>query len=561
MDNFRRPQRKKRGFAVDGIVRSSRSSSSAAGIGNFRRTPPVTKPVKKQVVGDFKRPNGFQAAAQPNMPAATPFKKVVNSQLGAGIAKEKEEPVKSKRFRLFRRSEAKRQAKKEHRKAHKWRTRFKRASLAFMALVLIGGAFVGVKAYLKSRNVLKGGGSAAALEANVDPSRLKGEGDGRVNILMLGRGGDGHEGPDLTDTLLIASIDPVSKEASLLSIPRDFWVKPSGSGSYTKINSVYANAKYKVADGKKIPNQEAEAEKAGQEAIEKTLEETLGIPIHYHVIVDFEAFRKSIDTVGGVDINVKNQLYDPSVAWENNWNPLIAAVGQQHFDGKKALLYVRSRHGSARGDFDRSERQRETILALKEKVFSLGTFGNPVKVSQLIDAFGNHVDTNFSSGEVMRLYSLVKEIPSNKVTSLGLADPPNDYITTSNVGGQSVVIPKAGIGVYGDIQSYVRNALKDSYLKSENASIIVLNGTSKAGLATTKANELKSYGYNVTTVADAPTKDYTATQFVDLRSGAKKYTQSYLEKRLGVKATGKLPTGIDAGTADFVIILGQTNTQ
>ncbi len=410
---------------------------------------------------------------------------------------------------------------------------------------------------MKSRQVLKGGGSAAALQANVAPSLLKGEGDGRINILLLGRGGNGHEGPDLTDTILVASIDPVHNDAALVSIPRDFWVKPSGGYSYTKINSVYANAKYAVQDGKKIPNQAQAAEQAGEKAIQKTVEDTLGIPIHYNVVVDFEAFRKAIDTVGGVDINVKTQLYDPNVAWENNWNALIAPVGQQHFAGKKALLYVRSRYGSARGDFDRSERQREVMIALKEKVFSLGTFGNPLKVTQLIDAFGDHVQTNFTISEVMRLYSIAKQIPSASVTSVGLADPPNDYVTTGAAGGQSVVMPKAGIGNYAAIQSYIRNTLKDSYIKSENANIVVLNGTATPGLATTKANELKSFGYNVTIIGDAPTKTYTQTRLVDRRSGAKKYTQHYLENRLGVKATSQLPAGIDAGTADFVVILGQ----
>ncbi|MEO5627863.1 MAG: LCP family protein [Candidatus Saccharimonadales bacterium] len=546
MDNFRKPKRPKRGFAIDGFIRTP---SNNGGVGGFNRQT-ARQPVKQQPLGDFKRPNGFRATSQPDIPVSNPLKKSSHKLA------ETEEPVKKQRFRLFRRNPTKRQAKKDYRQAHKWRTGAKRTSLALMALVLIGGGFVGVKAYMKSRNVLKGGGAAAALEENVDPSLLNGEGDGRINILLLGKGGAGHEGPDLTDTIVIASIDPVSNEAALVSIPRDFWVKPAG-GSYTKINSVYANAKYAVEDGRTIPNQAAEAEKAGQAAIEKTIETTLGIPIHYHVMVDFEAFRKSIDTVNGIDINVKTQLYDPTVAWENNWNPLIAAVGQQHFNGSKALLYARSRHGSARGDFDRAERQREIMIALKEKVFSLGTFGNPVKVSQLIDAFGDHVETNFNSSEVMRLYSIAKLIQANKVTSIGLADPPNDYITTGSAGGQSVVMPKAGIGEYAAIQSYIRNTLRDSYLKSENASIIVLNGTPQAGLATTKADELKSYGYNVVKVADAPTGNYTSSQLIDLRNGTKKYTQSYLEKRLGLKASSSLPAGIDAGTADFVIILGK----
>ena len=543
MDNFRQPQRPKRGFAIDGMLRQPKTQPRAQpGVGASNQ------PVQKQTLGNFKQPSGFTASTQPAVPGATPFQRA-----------EQPKSKKEKKNRRAKRQD-KKALKKEHRKSHKWRTLFKRVSLVLLALIVIGGGYVGAKAYMKSRKVLKGGGSAAALQANVDPSRLAGEGDGRINILLLGIGGAGHDGPDLTDTILIASIDPVHHEAALVSVPRDLWVRPAG-GSYTKINAVYANAKYAVMNGKKVPNQAAAAENAGENAIKATIQDTLGIPIHYHVLVDFEAFRKAIDTVGGVDINVKTQLYDPTVAWENNWNPLIAAVGQQHMNGTKALLYVRSRHGSARGDFDRSERQREMIVALEEKVFTLGTFGNPIKVSQLIDAFGNHVQTNFSSSEVMRLYSIGKQIPGTKVSSVGLADPPNDYVTTGMANGQSIVLPKAGIGEYAAIRSYIRNTLKDSYIRDENANIMILNGTNRAGFATTEATELKSYGYNVGVVGDAPTKNYAQTQLVDLRNGKKKYTQHYLESRLGVSATTKLPAGIDPGTADFVIVLGQSSAQ
>lgn len=545
MDNFRRPERQRRGSAVDGIIGSSKNRKTGS-LNNFNLGNQSSTPNKKRL-GDFKKSNGFHATGK-SATASAPKATMGNLPIT---------PLDNPR----RMSDMTSSGKKVKKPPHKWRTLAKRTSLVLMAFLLIGGGYVGAKAYMKTRKVLKGGGEAAALNAEVDPSQLKGEGDGRVNIMLMGRGGDGHEGPDLTDTILVASIDPIHKEAALISIPRDLWVKPKGGGGYTKINSVYANAKYAVQDGKKIPNQDEEADKAGQEATEKVLEEVLGIPIHYHAMVDFEAFRKAIDTVGGVDVDVKNQLYDPTVAWENNWNPLIAAVGQQHFDGKKALLYVRSRHGSARGDFDRSERQREVILALKTKVLSLGTFSNPVKVTQLLDAFGDHVQTNFSSGELMRLYNIGKEIDASKVTSIGLADPPNDFVTTSSAGGQSVVIPKAGIGEYAAIQNYIRNTVKDPYIKKENPNIVVLNGTSIAGLATAKADELKSYGYNVTEVADAPTKGYTNTMLIDRRDGQKKYTKHYLQKRLGVSATTKLPDGITADAADFVIIVGQNASQ
>jgi len=131
-------------------------------------------------------------------------------------------------------------------------------------------------------------------------------------------------------------------------------------------------------------------------------------------------------------------------------------------------------------------------------------------------------------------------------------------VTTDNINGLSVVVPKAGLENYKDIQAFVRSRLKDSFLVSENASVAVLNGTEVPGLASKTADQLRSYGYNVTQVADAPTKNYQQTTVVDLRSGVKKYTKRYLENRFKTTSIGSLPDAtINPGTADFVIILGQ----
>jgi LCP family protein required for cell wall assembly len=422
--------------------------------------------------------------------------------------------------------------------------------------VLVGGYLFG-KAYLTARQVLRGGtAGAAALQENVDPTKLNGEGDGRVNILLLGKGGDGHTAPDLTDTILVASIDPIQKEAALLSIPRDLWVRSNGSSS--KINAVYVNAKNSVLNGSRIDNQKEEAEKEGFKAIEQVVEDSMGIPIHYHVMVDFNGFKKAIDTVGGIDINVtsKTSLYEV-MSIDGRRYILDVKPGVQHMDGFKALAYARSRMSSARGDFDRAERQRLVLLALKDKVFSAGTFGNPVKISQLISDFGGNMQSNLSTSEVMRLYEIGKSIDGSKVSSVGLADPPNNFVTTANIGGLSVVVPRAGVSDFSEIKNYVRNTLKDGYIRNENATIAVYNGTDIPGLAGSKATDLRSYGYNVNVVADAPTKNYSRTILVDLRGGQKKYTRAYLEKRLGVTAVNSMPDGtIDPGSADFVIILG-----
>ena len=431
----------------------------------------------------------------------------------------------------------------------------KRSAIGILLVTLLVGGILLGSALWRARQIFKGGGpSALAFECNIDPSKLSSEGDGRVNILLLGRGGPGHEGEDLTDTLMVASLDPCQNEAGLISIPRDLYVRVPDNGSM-KINSVYAMLKQEALAEGKTP---AEAETVGIDAAERVTEDVLGIPIHYYIMIDFEAFRRAIDTVGGVTINVEEPLYDPSVAWENNWDPLIADVGEQHFDGHRALLYARSRYGSARGDFDRSERQRQILVALRNKVLSLGTFSNPLRISQLMGAFGDHVNTNLSIDDVTQLYSLAQEIDGDDVTSIGLADPPNDFVVTDNIGGLSVVVPRAGLYQYNDIHRFIRTTLRDGFIGKEDPSIVVLNGTTDAGRANEVAETLRGFGYNVVETGTAPTQDYNRTVFINMRGKDKAYTQRYLEQRFNTGATNRVPNGIDTAEGiDFVIIVGR----
>lgn len=433
----------------------------------------------------------------------------------------------------------------------RWRRIAKRGSLIMLALVLVIGGYLGIKFFVIERNVFKGGGKAPALAKNIDISQLKGEGDGRVNILLLGIGGPGHDGPDLTDTILLASIDPINKKATLLSLPRDWWAKIPGNGSQ-KLNAAYPYGKEKSKS-----KAESDKNKAGLELVDNTLQPMLGVPIHYHAVVDFKAFEQAVDAVGGVTINVPEQLYDPSIAWENNYNPVIAKVGSQTFNGHRALLYAKSRETST--DFARAQRQRALLVALKDKGLSLGTLANPVKISSLLSSFGNNIYTDLSLNDLLRLRQIGSEIPSSAISSIDLVTPPHDLLTTGNIGGLSVVLPKAGTYEYTAIQAYVRNALKDSFIANENARVAIYNATGTAGLATAQATILKSYGYNVVTVDNAPTTNPTVTALIDLTKGAKKYTKHYLEGRFKTTASGSLPSNLPAtaSSADFVIILGQ----
>ncbi len=424
-----------------------------------------------------------------------------------------------------------------------------------MIMVITMGGLLFSQGYNKANKVFKGGaGTAEALKPQVNPDLLKGEGSGRVNVLLLGRGGGNHSAPDLTDTLMVASIDPVNHTSTLLSLPRDLWVTVPNHG-VMKLNAAWQTGVFKYL-GKNINGStDPKAIAAGFDLVDQTVQDVLGLEINYNVIVNFQAFQQAVDTVGGVNISVPSDLVDPTMAWENGNDPILAHAGPQTFDGKHALIYVRSRETSS--DFARAERQRAMLVALKSRVVSLGTLSNPVKISGLLNAFGDNVQTDLSLKNAQRLYALTKDISDTHTTSLSLADPAKPLVTTGNINGQSIVLPKTGLFNYNDIRNYVRAQLVDPYLVREHAKVLVLNGTTTSGLATTKGDELKSYGYNISGMGNTPNSGWTQTALVDLGHGKSKYTKHYLEQRFGLSAADKMPDDlIPTNGAEFVIILG-----
>ncbi len=429
---------------------------------------------------------------------------------------------------------------------------FRRLSMAAGVFLIIAVGYFGLKFWQTSHDVFSGGGSSAGLAMCRNVNQLNSEGDCRINILLLGVGGPGHDGPDLTDTILLASIDPVNNTTALLSIPRDLWVQIPGNGSQ-KINAAYAWGK-QYSTSKDVVNQKRD----GLKLLDQTLKSVIGMDINYHVVVDFQAFKEAVNELGGVSIDVPETLYDPTIAWENNNNPVIAQKGVQTMNGQQALLYARSRETSS--DFARSDRQRALLLAISKKVLSLGTFSNPVKVSKLMNSFGNNVFTDLSVNDLSPLYSLASRIPSRDIVSLDLASSPGNLVNTGPVAGLSAVFPTAGIFDYSQIIPYVRATLRDGQLAKENATIAIYNATDSAGLATEKATVLKSYGYRVSTVASAPNPtNPTGTAVIDLSRGKNNFTLHYLEKRFKTIGASTIPAQLGikppAGT-DFVIILG-----
>jgi LCP family protein required for cell wall assembly len=403
-------------------------------------------------------------------------------------------------------------------------------------VLLLLGAFFGLKGWMALQRIIvdrDGDGSPA-----LNGGELRGEGDGRINILLLGIGGEGHDGGNLADTIIVASIDPFAKEVAMLSIPRDMYVDVPEHWS-TKINAAHAMG-------------EDNAEGGGPELMKKTLEQTLDIPIHYYARVDFAGFVQAIDTVGGVDLYVEEAVYDTHFSADGYI--VDVPVGWNYFNGTDALFYARSRYSSARGDFDRNDRQRAIMVALKEKIFSLGTFGDPTKISGLAESAGNHARTDLQLNEIKRLYEIMGEISSDKIVSYGLNNDDDNYLTSGNIpDAGSVQVPKAGD--YSEIQRFVRELFVDGFIRQEAAPVDIYDG-SGVGASIAKADELMSYGYKVGVVADNDTV-IPQTVIYDRSNGEDPYTKRYLEQRFGVTMLSgdQLPASISSEAA-FVIILG-----
>lgn len=323
--------------------------------------------------------------------------------------------------------------------------------------------------------------------------------DGRVNVLLMGIGGGNHEGALLTDSIIVASYNLKTKDVTLFSIPRDLWL----DNIQGKVNTAYEIGKEK--DG-------------GLKYAEDKIDDILGIPIHYGVVLDFSGFSKSIDLMGGVDVNVPNTFDDyeypiegrendlcglqekemditPEEASSSGLQPgkqkvLVDASGKiatdsasfacrfehihfdkglTHMDGVSALKFVRSRHalGEEGSDFARSRRQQLVIEAARNKILSVQTLSNPGKITSLISTLGSSLDTDIPATQYLEFYNLSKNAAHTNSVVLGqlgsgkslfINPPPSDY------GGAWVLIPPNKD--FNIIKDFVKNTLNSEGLPS-----------------------------------------------------------------------------------------------
>lgn len=348
---------------------------------------------------------------------------------------------------------------------HSKKRRTKFAVIFFVALIVAVGVFFfwrGARTLTIINNVKN---THAATNAYPDFSPQKQQ--DRTNILLLGLRGPGDpNGGLLTDTMLLLSYNKQTGKAALISIPRDLFVSIPGENKKYKINAAYAFGEEHSANG------------GGLQLSKEVVGYVTGVYIDDAVSVDFNAFQKVIDMVGGVTVTRTTPLIESKqwqfegIANDPYWHIATNADGSQYWvfevpagthtlNATDTLYYVRSRYTTS--DFDRGQRERQVIKAVSQKFVSLGVLGNPVRLSQMLDAFGNSLRTDMSFQEMYTTATTLAPGGWANITQGGL-DTTNFLMATTSDDGQYILLPKDGN--FDALRAYFQNILNPS---NENA--------------------------------------------------------------------------------------------
>jgi LCP family protein required for cell wall assembly len=421
-------------------------------------------------------------------------------------------------------------------------------------LLLISALFFGFRFY-KDIAKLTGNKNPFSLLGVFRPVDLKND-NGRVNILVAGNSADdpGHNGANLTDSIMVMSVNTKGNTALMLSIPRDLWVQIPGDG-HSKINAAYPNG--------------------GMDTLKTVVQDVTGLNIHYTALVNYAAFRDLVDAVGGITINIqstdKRGIYDSNIDYTTRYCCALAKYpnGPVTLNGKQALNLARARgdpnpygitYGFDDGDFTRTDNQRKMLLAIKEKVSGIATLANPLKITGLVDAVSSNVTTDLQLNEMQALYYYSKKIDNTKIDSYNINTLKGKGTTMlsnyASPDGQSALIPAAGVDDYTAIQSQIQKVFTAGPLTKENAAVEVLNATDAVGLAKLASNKLNAQGVNVLGRGDAAVNQ-PATTIVDNSQGQMPNTLAYLKKTYNATIITSPTLTANYPSADFILILGE----
>ena len=444
-----------------------------------------------------------------------------------------------------------------------------------LGIVLVIGGFLLFKLWQSMGQIFQNGNILDLFQQQ----ELKKDQYGRSNVLIVGTTEDdpNHDGGDLTDSMMILSVDQAKKDAYMFSIPRDLYVKFAGrtcnSGTAGKINEYFSCSA--EGDGEQV-------EKQRMDAIRSFVGDIVGMDIQYVLHVNTLVIRDAVNAVGGVTVNVQSRdprgVLDGSLDWMCTHNNPSADEqrrrcptghyidfknGPTDMDGDKAMWFSRARgvapptYGLEQSNFDREKNQQLVLMALKSKALSTGTLTDFGKITSLLDAMGKNLRTNIDTKEIRTIMNLASEIKETDVHRLAFVDEENNLMTTGSVpGAGSVVYPSAGLYDYSEIQSYIRGEIYATPLSREKATVAVLNGGAATGRAQQEATKLKEQGLKVVYVGNYPKASVNSTVIYQSEAGQDKAaTKAKLNELYGVAPGGAVDFSLPVD-AQFVVVLG-----
>lgn len=448
--------------------------------------------------------------------------------------------------------------KKNKAKKRSWKRVVLRSSLAVLTIGIIVGGWLGFRIVGSLDKLFHGNvvSDAQALFSNIE---LNGESSGRINILVAGDSADrvdpSANGGELTDSIMVLSIDTKNNTAFMLSIPRDLWVNVPNAG-WSKINATYENNNMTVMGN--------------------LVHEDLGIPIDYYALTNYQAFEDLVNAVGGIKVDIQSP--DPRGLYDPQPYPGATAFhlpnGWQSLNGTQALNLARARgeaygsYGFPDSDFDRTEHQRQMVVAIAQKAKTLGVVSNPIRISQIFSALSSNIQTNLKLNDAITLAKLTKNIKIANIKSYAYCATLTPgcsptVLESQEIDGQDVMAPTAGIGDYAQLQYFYQQITSNNPITQEGATVEILNGSNVDGLAKQEATTLTNEGFDVVGIGD-PNNVYLDSMIIDQSDGKDPVAKTALQKVFSSDTTTTTSTTApleateaQGYSADFVVVMGQ----
>jgi LCP family protein required for cell wall assembly len=385
----------------------------------------------------------------------------------------------------------------------------------------------------------------AAVPVTAEVTAVPWDGSDRITILIMGldyRDWESGTGAPRTDSMMLATLDPVARTAGMLSIPRDLWFE------HNRINTAYF-----LGESYNLPG-------GGPELAMKTVENVLGVPVDFFAVIEFSAFERMIDEIDGIEVLVPERVKISPLGRQSRWLEAKAYL----LDGPEALAYARARKTEG-GDFDRAARQQQVVLAVRDRVLELDMIPTLItRAPALYQELAQGVRTNLSFDQMMSLVLLASQL-DKKAIQRGVIEPPEMVIFQTLPDGAQVLKPVPDrIRQLRDEIFTLTSAVGPSVAaedpaegaRQESARLATRNGSGIEGLATHTSDFLTEQGLHVVEVGNADRLDYEISRVI-VYSDRFPYTVRYLASLLGLEESQILNQSTPDSPVDIAVILGR----